>query len=134
MDMSIDSYRFLDFASRQIMKARAARQKPGVIPFAPLRKRLGECTVALVSTAGVARKDDQPFDQEHERRDPWWVIRASASFHSARRRKTFGPKRVQRSAAPADRGACDEEAVVAGEPLYRPDCKRSVRRLITSNG
>jgi D-proline reductase (dithiol) PrdB len=72
MDMSIDSYRFLDFASRQIMKAWAARQKPGVIPFAPLRKPLSECTVALVSTAGVALKDDQPFDQEHERRDPWW--------------------------------------------------------------
>jgi len=70
--MSIDSYRFLDFASRQVMKAWAARQKPGVIPFTPLTKPLGESTVALVSTAGVARNDDQPFDQEHERRDPWW--------------------------------------------------------------
>jgi len=70
--MSIDSYRFLDFASRQVMKAWAARQEPGVIPFTPLRKRLGECTVALVSTAGIACKDDQPFDQERERRDPWW--------------------------------------------------------------
>jgi D-proline reductase (dithiol) PrdB len=72
VDMSIDSYRFLDFASRQVMKAWAARQKPGVIPFTPMTKPLGECTVALVSTAGVARNDDQPFDQERERRDPWW--------------------------------------------------------------
>ena len=70
--MSIDSYRFLDFASRQVMKAWAARQEPGVIPFTPLAKPLGECTVALISTAGVARNDDQPFDQERERRDPWW--------------------------------------------------------------
>ena len=70
--MSIDSYRFLDFASRQVMKAWAARQEPGVIPFTRLRKPLHECTVALVSTAGVARKDDRPFDQEGERRDPWW--------------------------------------------------------------
>jgi len=70
--MSIDSYRFLDFASRQVMKAWAARQKPGVIPFTPLSKPLGECTIALVSTAGVARNDDRPFDQERERRDPWW--------------------------------------------------------------
>jgi len=54
-DMSIDSYRFLDFASRQVMTAWAARQKPGVIPLAPLTKPLGECKVALVSTAGVAR-------------------------------------------------------------------------------
>ena len=70
--MSLDSYRFLDFATRQVMKAWAARQKPGVIPFTPLSKSLGECTVALLSTAVVARNDDQPFDQERERRDPWW--------------------------------------------------------------
>jgi D-proline reductase (dithiol) PrdB len=70
--MSIDSYRFLDFATRQVMKAWASREKPGGIPFAPLAKPLRECTIALVSTAGIARNDDQPFDQERERRDPWW--------------------------------------------------------------
>ena len=70
--MAIDSYRFLDFASRQVMKAWAARQERGVIPFSPLGKPLRECTVALVSTAGVARNDDRPFDQEGERRNPWW--------------------------------------------------------------
>ena len=70
--MAIDSYRFLDFATRQIMKAWAARQEPGVIPFTPLPKPLRECTVALVSTAGVARNDDRPFDQDGERRNPWW--------------------------------------------------------------
>ena len=70
--MAIDSYRFVDFATRQIMKAWAARQEPGEIPFTPLAKPLHECTVALVSTAGIARNDDRPFDQEGERRDPWW--------------------------------------------------------------
>ena len=70
--MSIDSYRFLDFASRQVMKAWAAREEPGVIPFTPLARPLGECTIALISTAGIARLDDRPFDQERERRDPWW--------------------------------------------------------------
>jgi len=70
--MSIDSYRFLDFASRQVMKAWAAREQPGVIPFTPLGKPLADCTVALVTTAGVARNDDRPFDQEGERRNPWW--------------------------------------------------------------
>ena len=70
--MSIDSYRFLDFASRQVMKAWAARQTWDVIPFTPLAKPLRECTIGLVSTAGIARKDDKPFDQERERRDPWW--------------------------------------------------------------
>jgi D-proline reductase (dithiol) PrdB len=70
--LSIDSYRFLDFASRQVMKAWAAREQPGVVPFTPLAKPLADCAVALVSTAGVARNDDRPFDQEGERRNPWW--------------------------------------------------------------
>ena len=70
--MAIDSYRYVDFATRKIMQAWAARQEPGVIPFTRLRKPLRECTVALVSTAGIARIDDRPFDQEGERRDPWW--------------------------------------------------------------
>ena len=38
--MTIDSYRFHDFASRQVMKAWAAREEPGVIPFTPLAKPL----------------------------------------------------------------------------------------------
>ena len=70
--MSIDSYRFLDFASRHVMKAWAGRQKPDVIPFTAMTKPLAECSVALVSTAGIARNDDVPFNQERERRDPWW--------------------------------------------------------------
>jgi D-proline reductase (dithiol) PrdB len=70
--VSIDSYRFLDFGSRQVMKAWTARQEHDVIPFTPLVKPLRECTIALVSTAGIARNDDEPFDQDRERRDPWW--------------------------------------------------------------
>lgn len=70
--MSIDSYRFLDFASRQVMKAWAGRQDYVDIPFTPLAKPLAESTIALVSTAGIARNDDRPFDQEGERRNPWW--------------------------------------------------------------
>jgi D-proline reductase (dithiol) PrdB len=70
--MAIDSYRFLDFATRQVMKAWAARREPGAIPFTPLAKPLRECTVALISTAGIARNDDRPFDQDGERRNPWW--------------------------------------------------------------
>jgi D-proline reductase (dithiol) PrdB len=70
--MAVDSYKYVDFATRQIMKAWAARQESGVIPFTPLAKPLRECTVALLSTAGIARNDDRPFDQEGERLDPWW--------------------------------------------------------------
>ena len=70
--MPIDSYRFLDFATRQVMKAWAARADHGPIAFTPLAKPLRECTIALLSTAAIARNDDRPFDQEGERRDPWW--------------------------------------------------------------
>jgi len=72
--MPIDSYRYLDFASRQIIKAwverEAASQRP--IPWTPMARPLTRSTVALVSTAGVARLDDVPFDEEGERRNPWW--------------------------------------------------------------
>lgn len=70
--MAIDSYRFLDFATRQIIRAWVEREPPRPIPWAPLRKPLSGCTVALLSTAGVARRDDRPFDLEGERRNPWW--------------------------------------------------------------
>jgi D-proline reductase (dithiol) PrdB len=42
------------------------------VPFTPLPKPLSESTVALISTAAIARNDDRPFDQEGERRNPWW--------------------------------------------------------------
>ena len=58
--MAIDSYRFVDFATRQIMKAWAGRQEPGVIPFTPLAKPLrdtlffaGEATNLSGETATV---------------------------------------------------------------------------------
>lgn len=70
----IDSYRFLDFASRRIIKAWADREQRQnrAIPWTPLTKPLAACTVALVTTAGVAQRDDVPFDEEGERRNPWW--------------------------------------------------------------
>ncbi len=72
--MAIDSYRFLDFATRQIIKAWVSRegQTRRPIPWTPMTRPLADCTVALISTAGVARLDDVPFDQEGERRNPWW--------------------------------------------------------------
>ena len=72
--MPIDSYRYLDFATRQIIKAwveREARTRRP-IPWTPMSKPLSESTVALITTAGVARRDDKPFDQERERQNPWW--------------------------------------------------------------
>jgi len=70
--MAIDSYRFLDFISRQVIKAWVGREQPRPIPWAPLRRPLAQSTVALVSSAGIALNGDTPFDQERERRNPWW--------------------------------------------------------------
>jgi D-proline reductase (dithiol) PrdB len=42
------------------------------IPWTVVAKPLSACRVALVSSAGIARRDQCPFDQALERRDPWW--------------------------------------------------------------
>lgn len=71
--MAIDSYRYLDFITRQVIRAWVDREhSEGAIPFTPLAKPVEACTVALVSSAGIARTDDRPFDTEGERADPWW--------------------------------------------------------------
>lgn len=70
--MAIDSLHFLDFATRTVVKAWIARERPRPIPWTPLPKPLAQCKVALLSTAGIAMRGDRPFDEEGERRDPWW--------------------------------------------------------------
>lgn len=71
--MTVDGFRFLDFASRGVMKAWHDREPaPPELPWAPLARPLAECRVALISSAGIARVGDTPFDQERERRNPWW--------------------------------------------------------------
>jgi len=69
---TVDSYRFLDAMTRKLVESWIALEFPREIPWTPLAKPLSECTVALVSTAGLALKTDRPFDQEGERQNPWW--------------------------------------------------------------
>jgi D-proline reductase (dithiol) PrdB len=69
----IDGNLYLDFLTRKVMKGWMEREEtPGDIPWTPLAKPLPECRVALVTSAGVCLRTDTPFDQEGERRDPWW--------------------------------------------------------------
>jgi D-proline reductase (dithiol) PrdB len=69
----VDHNLYLDFLTRKLMRAWTEREEtPPTIPWTPLGKPLAEATVAFVSSAGVARLGDAPFDQDHERRDPWW--------------------------------------------------------------
>jgi hypothetical protein len=145
---SIDSYRFLDFASRQVMKAWAARERPETVPFTPLPTPLADSTVALVSTAGIARHDDRPFDL-----DPTVLVAETAPAIAREMRADgvdaaalvpgaadddvraggvcgaavrvagvagTGSKRVAGCPAAADRRPRDQEAMAARQPLYGP--------------
>jgi len=72
MTKEVDSYRFLDFVTRQVLKAWIRLEPHREIPWAPLRKPLPQAKVALISSAAIALKTDAPFDQEGERKNPWW--------------------------------------------------------------
>ena len=68
----VDSYRFLDRLTSKLVQSWIELETPRQIPWAPLSKPMAESTVALVSSAGLTLKADRPFDQEGERRNPWW--------------------------------------------------------------
>ncbi len=71
-DGKVDSYRFLDGMTKRMVKTWVSLDSPGDIPWTPLRKPLNECTVALITSGGIALKTDRPFDEDIERRDPWF--------------------------------------------------------------
>jgi len=62
----------IGLANRKIVTAWTDREPTRDIPWTPLGKPLSEARVALVSTAALALNDDVPFDQEGEKRNPWW--------------------------------------------------------------
>jgi D-proline reductase (dithiol) PrdB len=68
----VRSHRFVDGPTRKLVRSWIEREPPQQIPWTPLAKPLSACRVALVSSAGIARHNQDPFDQELERRDPWW--------------------------------------------------------------
>jgi D-proline reductase (dithiol) PrdB len=72
MDNKVDSYRFINGITKRMIKSWIDMEKPRPIPWTKLSKPLSECTVALISSAGIALKTDRPFDQDGERKNPWW--------------------------------------------------------------
>lgn len=72
MTKQVDSFRFLDPLTQQVIRTWIAREPPRPIPWTPWPKPLAESTVALISSGGVALKTDAPFNQEGERQNPWW--------------------------------------------------------------
>ena len=70
--MPTDSFKWLP---RSIAAYYQAMQlpPPDSIPWTPLRKPIEECRVALLTSAGIYVKDEQPpFDLDRERRKPSW--------------------------------------------------------------
>ena len=80
---SVDPWRFAgSFLTRVLSAAIPDEPTHPPIPWAEVRKPLGESRVALLSTAGLSMKDDTPFDMEMERKrptrgDPSWRRLAS---------------------------------------------------------
>jgi len=68
----VDSYRFTSRIIRRVLETWIRQEPPRPTPWTPLGKPLSECTVALLTSSGIALKSDQPFDQDGERRNPWW--------------------------------------------------------------
>ena len=72
MTKTVDSFRFIDGITKRMIKNWIKMEEPRLIPWTPLSKPLSECTVTMISSAGIALKTDKPFDQEGERQNPWW--------------------------------------------------------------
>ncbi len=70
----VNSYQFCGRATARIARAWIEREadpeRP--VPWTPPAKALSECTLAMISSAGIAMLGDEPFDQEGERENPWW--------------------------------------------------------------
>jgi D-proline reductase (dithiol) PrdB len=85
----VDPWRFAGgFLTRALSSRIPEKPTHGEIPWAPISKPLAESRVALLSTAGLSMKGDEPFDMEMERRDPlrgdpsWRALRADATSAS----------------------------------------------------
>jgi len=87
----VDSYRLLEGIASQVMKHWASLGAPGEIPWTPLPKPLRQRAVSPVSSAAVALKSDQAFDQRIERRDPWF---SDPSYRVLPRTAPVGAARV----------------------------------------
>lgn len=68
----VNSYRFMASITRRVLETWVKMEPARPIPWTPLGKPLNQCTVSLLTSGGIALKTDQPFDQEGERRNPWW--------------------------------------------------------------
>jgi len=55
--------------AKRTARSESAQFKSDEIPFAPLKKPLSQCRVALITTGGTHLKTDKPFDMENPQGD-----------------------------------------------------------------
>jgi D-proline reductase (dithiol) PrdB len=72
MAKQVDSFYYIDGITKRIIKSWINLEPAREIPWTQLNKSLDECTIALISSSGIALKTDVPFDQDGERQNPWW--------------------------------------------------------------
>jgi len=72
MAQKVDSYRFIGGMTKRMLRSWIKMETPREIPWTMLPRPLSDCRVALLSSAAIALKTDRPFDQDGERRNPWW--------------------------------------------------------------
>lgn len=69
--MAVDSYKWLHRSlAGHYRDMELERRDP--IPWTPLEELVERSTVAAITTGGVHLRDDEPFDVERERREPFW--------------------------------------------------------------
>ena len=69
----VDGYRFLPPGLAAWVRTFIPKEEfSGPIPWTPLSKPLKEAALALVTSAGISLRSDQPFDMEREKSEPLW--------------------------------------------------------------
>ncbi len=90
--MTVDSFKWLPRSIAGYYKAMQVPEPDG-IPWTPLAKPIEEARFALVTSAGVYIKGEQePFDLERERQEPFWgdpTYRASSPRTSTKTRSAW---------------------------------------------
>ena len=82
MSQQVDPWRFAGgFIKKALGGAIPDEPSHPPIPWAPFTGPLAEARVALLSTAGLSMKGEEPFDMEFERRNP---MRGDGSFRKLR--------------------------------------------------
>lgn len=83
---TVDAWRFAgSFLKGFLSKGIPNEPNHPPIPWTPASKPLSECKVALLTTAGISMKSDEPFDMEYERQNPtkgdgsWRALAGSAT-------------------------------------------------------